>query len=343
MPLVLAGATSGSATVQATDAQTVTMTLPATSGTLVVTGGAQTIEFADGSAAAPSITNSGDTNTGMFFPAADTIAFTEGGAESMRIDSSGNVGIGTSSLASKLHVQGEIRSSTAGNTQSTRIATDGVYSAGTDLYLYAPSSYANIFYTNATERMRITSGGNLAVGTTSLANASARAAIVNSGGGSIVMQIQRSGENVSYIGSDNADIFSVWDSAPTKRFAVTSAGSCQNTTGSYGTISDVKLKENIVDATPKLEKVMQLQVKNYAFKSNPEFKQIGFIAQELQQIFPSLIEENPDEDENGEKTGEITLGVKTTVLIPILVKAIQELNAKVDAQAARIAVLEGTK
>jgi hypothetical protein len=107
MPLVLAGATSGQATVQATDAQTVTITLPATSGTLVTTGGAQTIEFADGSASAPSITNSGDTNTGMFFPAADTIAFTEGGVESMRIDSSGNVGIGKTPGTSILDIAGE--------------------------------------------------------------------------------------------------------------------------------------------------------------------------------------------------------------------------------------------
>lgn len=59
-------------------------------GTLTVTGSA-TVEFADGSAASPSITNDGDTNTGIFFPAADTIAFTEGGVEAMRIESSGNV------------------------------------------------------------------------------------------------------------------------------------------------------------------------------------------------------------------------------------------------------------
>ena len=60
--------------------------------------------FADGTVSLPSITNIGDTNTGIFFPAADTIAFTEGGAESMRITSAGNVGIGTTAPTAKLHV-----------------------------------------------------------------------------------------------------------------------------------------------------------------------------------------------------------------------------------------------
>lgn len=69
-------------------------------GTLSVTGSATVIEFADGSASAPSITNDGDTNTGIFFPAADTIAFTEGGAEVARFDSSGNLGVGTTSPSS---------------------------------------------------------------------------------------------------------------------------------------------------------------------------------------------------------------------------------------------------
>jgi hypothetical protein len=48
-----------------------------------------------GTVSAPSITTTGDTNTGIYFPAADTIAFTEGGVEAMRIDSNGNVLIGT--------------------------------------------------------------------------------------------------------------------------------------------------------------------------------------------------------------------------------------------------------
>jgi hypothetical protein len=56
-----------------------------------------------GTASAPAITTTGDTNTGIFFPAADTIAFTEGGVESARFDSSGNLGIGTTPSA-KLHI-----------------------------------------------------------------------------------------------------------------------------------------------------------------------------------------------------------------------------------------------
>jgi hypothetical protein len=94
--VVIAGDTSGTVTLAAPAvAGTTTLTLPTTSGTIVTTSGAQTIEFADGSASTPSITNSGDANTGMFFPAADTIAFSEGGAEAVRLDSSGNLLIGT--------------------------------------------------------------------------------------------------------------------------------------------------------------------------------------------------------------------------------------------------------
>jgi len=65
------------------------------------------IVVAAGSSAAPSITPTGDSNTGIFFPSADTIAFGEGGAEALRIDSSGNVGIGTTNSSSKLNIGGE--------------------------------------------------------------------------------------------------------------------------------------------------------------------------------------------------------------------------------------------
>jgi hypothetical protein len=105
--IVVSGNSSGSVTLRAPDVSgTTILTLPTTSGTLVTTAGGSTVPFALGSAAAPSITFTGDTNTGMFSPAADTIAFTEGGVESMRITSTGNVGIGTSSPSAKLTVLG---------------------------------------------------------------------------------------------------------------------------------------------------------------------------------------------------------------------------------------------
>jgi hypothetical protein len=56
--------------------------------------------FPSGSNTAPSITTTGDTNTGIFFPTADTIAFAEGGVESMRIDSNGNLGVGANTIGS---------------------------------------------------------------------------------------------------------------------------------------------------------------------------------------------------------------------------------------------------
>ena len=59
-----------------------------------------------GTTSAPSISPSGDSNTGIFFPTADTIAFAEGGVEALRVDSSGNLGIGTITPRTKLDVAG---------------------------------------------------------------------------------------------------------------------------------------------------------------------------------------------------------------------------------------------
>ena len=101
---VLSGTTTGTYTLGGTP----TITAPVLSGTTTGTytlGGTPTITsptisaptitgvstFAAGSNTAPALTTTGDTNTGVFFPAADTIAFTEGGVEAMRIDSSGNL------------------------------------------------------------------------------------------------------------------------------------------------------------------------------------------------------------------------------------------------------------
>ena len=117
-------------------------------------------------------------------------------------------------------------------------------------------------------------------------------------------------------------------------------GNLENSFGGYGTISDAKLKENIVDATPKLDDINKLKVRNYNLIGN-DLKQIGFVAQEIEQVFPNIVSESPDIDENGNDLGTTTKTVKTSVLIPILVKAMQELKAELDATKAEVAALKG--
>jgi hypothetical protein len=142
--------------------------------------------FGAGTVSAPSLTTSGDTNTGIFFPAADTIAFAEGGVESMRIDSSGSLGIGTSSPLTKLNVNGTdgelIRISVTPDTGAIQEPALGFATGVVNthpavkisaLEFDASDSRASLlFYTRdtnsdvaPTERMRIDSSGNVGIGT----------------------------------------------------------------------------------------------------------------------------------------------------------------------------------
>ena len=107
-------------------------------------------------------------------------------------------------------------------------------------------------------------------------------------------------------------------------------GDIQNTNNSYGAISDARVKENIIDATPKLEDLMKIKVRNYNIIGESN-KQIGVISQELEEIFPSMIQESTNMGE----TMKIK-GVKYSVFIPMLIKAIQELKAEVDELKGKI-------
>jgi hypothetical protein len=116
-----------------------TLTLPDATGTVNVSGLAN--EVPAGSAGAPAIYPTGDTNTGIFFPAADTIAFSEGGAESMRIDASGNVGIGVASTDAKLDVSANAQTTarfTGSGATFVGIANQTAFSSG--------SVYSGVYY-----------------------------------------------------------------------------------------------------------------------------------------------------------------------------------------------------
>jgi hypothetical protein len=159
----------------------------AVAGTLTVTGSA-TVEFADGSAASPSITNDGDTNTGIFFPAADTIAFAEGGAEAMRLDSAGNMGLGVTPSAWSGYGVAVIEAPAGGTFVSAGngniIGSNWYYTASN--FIYKTTNLASYYYQvngqhrwynapsgtagNAitfTQAMTLDASGRLGIGTTS--------------------------------------------------------------------------------------------------------------------------------------------------------------------------------
>jgi len=199
-----------------------------TSTTLVTTG--------TGTAASPAIVPTGDTNTGIFFPAADTIAFAEGGTEAMRIDSNGNVGIGTTSPDTKLHVD-------QGNTDNgiTVSVDNGAYK-GRVYYDYATNDFVidsngdvdfrqaagtnngtgNLAFRTAlgsgiggtgasTEKMRITGGGNVGIGTTSpISKIHIGSDVANSGFattfGAIICGSGQTGRGMSDGGNNNSSL-----------------------------------------------------------------------------------------------------------------------------------------
>ena len=98
----------------------------------------------------------------------------------------------------------------------------------------------------------------------------------------------------------------------------------------FYTTSDARLKENIVDLPSQLSNIMALRPVEFDYKAS-KGHQIGFIAQEVQEIYPDLISQNAD--------GYLSLsGLDKNA--SRLIKAIQELKALVDAQAVRIAALE---
>jgi len=127
-------------------------------------------------------------------------------------------------------------------------------------------------------------------------------------------------------------------------FNLNSSGAAYNATGTWGTISsDQRLKENIVDATSKLDDVMSLKVRNFNYIGKEE-KYIGFIAQELEQVFPSLVTTNDmrEFDRDGNVVGglEDTKGVKVGMDFAILVKAIQEQQSQIEILKAEIQTLK---
>ena len=283
-----------------------------------------------GTVSAPALTTTGDTNTGIFFPAADTIAFTEGGAESMRIDASGRVGIGTTSPSAQLDVRGSspymyIVDSGANLATFVAEVTNTVVNVGST-YL-GTSAVPLALVTGGTERMRIDSSGNLLVATTTVRNSG-------------IVSVDFNGNTAGALGlndtaSLNGAVYAGFLSGGTFRGSITNNN---NTAVAYNTTSDYRLKENIAPMTGALDKVAQLKPCTYTWKETGSSSQ-GFIAHELAEVCPDAV---TGEKDAINRDGSIKpQGVDTSFLVATLTAAIQELKAELDATKAEVQALKG--
>jgi hypothetical protein len=304
-----------------------TLTLPDGTGTFNISGVVN--EVPAGTVSAPSIYPTGDTNTGIFFPAADTIAFSEGGAEVARFDNSGNFGIGTSSPAEKLDVSGNIR--LTGADTSIKFVNAGGYdfsiraNAGNALEFYSPEFSANAL-------MSLSNGGNLLVGTSATALGNIGCQMFPTGyyqatcNAAPAMILKR--------GSNDGAILDFYDSAGNRRGYVNVTTSATT----YNTISDYRLKENVIPMTDALAKVQALKPVTYTWKANGSSGQ-GFIAHELQSVIPDCVVGQKDAtDADGNPDYQ---GIDTSFLVATLTAAIQEQQALIIQLQADVAELKG--
>ena len=342
---------------------------------------------------------SANSGTGTVLP----LAFFVGTTRVATFATSGNVGFGTAIPSSRLmlyqssagNLFQNIVSPNGGSTQvginlSPSMTETEIASNPAQASIYATDSNfgANIIFANKsvgavgnslTERLRLTSGGNLlftggvstgvtdtkflmiSQGTTSAtyamvvkqSNNTQNLLLIRDDGltqvsgnkGGEILQVNNVRNNssgdfcfVTSLGSNTNNTNSYHYIASTggaDKLYIYGNGNVVNANNSYGLLSDIKLKENITDATPKLDKLMQVRIVNYNLIGE-ELKQIGVIAQELEKVFPALIDEHIDTDKEGNDLGTTTKSVKMSVFVPMLIKAIQEQQAQIEELKALI-------
>jgi hypothetical protein len=245
------------------------------------------------------------------------------------------VGVGTISPSTKLTVfDSSAPQVTFDNGTSTFIV--GNSAGGNNKLLYGTGSHPMIFYTNATDAMRIDATQNLLVGATTSGVANGGIQLQPAGNGASIPLIASSGNSAS----DGAVTMAVYStSAAQYQFYVGYAGTVFARSIAISALSDARLKENIVDLDVGLDKIMALKPRKFDWKEgkgNNKKNVRGFIAQELEQVFPDLIDEWRDPAPEGE---EPYRSVRQD-LMPVLVKAIQEQQALITALTARIEALE---
>jgi hypothetical protein len=275
--------------------------------------------------------------------AGNAISFTQ----AMTLDASGNLGVGTTSPTARLHVlTGSTYAANFYTTNTgagtTRIAIGGLTTGasggggsaaiGAEHNHGATAQSSLTFYThdgsNLLERARITSGGNLLVGTTNDSMAGLSGIRLGAGNAGIVLA--EGGANRGYLfHSTIGSSISLESVSGTTIKAISGSGgvSLANGATSWAAISDKRLKTAVTPFEGALQKVCTLRAGTGRYLSDAESVSRSFlVAQDVQAILPEAVDVEADE--------QGTLSLRYTDTIPLLVAAIQELKAEFDAYKA---------
>jgi hypothetical protein len=271
--------------------------------------------------------------------AGDTISFTQ----AMTLDASGRLGIGTTSPVTTGGSLFEISNSanclaTITCTNDTTSLLDFRTNSVDRLQIQSSSNWganflvrsnqAMLFGTNNTERARITSGGDLLVGTTAstIATITQNSLVARVSNGSLLVHHENgnTGSDFAGFGYDSSTIGTISQNS--------------TTTVGYNTSSDYRLKNTIAPMTGALAKVALLKPVTYKWNADGSDGQ-GFIAHELAEIVPECVNGEKDAvDEDGNPKYQ---GIDTSFLVATLTAAIQELKAELDSVKAELATLKG--
>jgi hypothetical protein len=233
----------------------------------------------------------------------------------------GNVGIGTSSPDTLMELRAanpvltirDTETSTASNDARLRLAETGVSDALGNYYDIGYIQGNLQFRYNTSEYMRLDDSGNLLVGGTTVADLGTVNELISLRAGHY-LQIAQTGtgtNSLAYFYNGNGLVGTI---------------STSGSATAYNTSSDARLKENIADAEDASSLVDAIKVRQFDWKADGSHQRYGMVAQELLEVAPEAVSGDPESDD--------MMGVDYSKLVPMLVKEIQSLRA-------RVAQLEG--